>query len=184
MQIIHKLKSFLQKYLFPILKKIMSFILIGMVCCYILTILVAVIINRNGLYKIEEYDKCLNNIQYKSSVEHFPVYSSFLTLEAKLYCHPGKFQGDGEVVVLQIYADENFINTELKKHIFLNPDGKQYKIYNSVLSALGINDKDVIYYILKNNDNDYYYKQYFPYFTGIAVDKKKKFIVYYYIQPD
>ena len=47
-----------------------------------------------------------------------------------------------------------------------------------------INPENLTYYILDAKDNFNEDDRYFPYFTGIGVDKNYEYILYYYIKPD
>ena len=51
-------------------------------------------------------------------------------------------------------------------------------------SELVDTDKNTLtFYVLKTKDNEQLAKEYFPYFSGIGVDKNINSILYYYIQP-
>ena len=141
--------------------------------------------DKSTITNPEEYNKCIESVQNSDKIAHFPKNITD-TDNANLYCHPGHYKGDGELVILKLKSNKIFIEKELKSHSFLNsnePIGTKQNIYYMPTEKVGIPNEDLTFYILKNEDNKYYYKQYFPYFTGIGIDKNLENIVYYYIEP-
>ena len=47
-----------------------------------------------------------------------------------------------------------------------------------------ISSKDMTFYVIDDESNKPYYEKYFPYFSGIGVDKNYKYILFYYTCPD
>lgn len=143
------------------------------------------ILNAEPVSKIKDYEKCLDIVLNKDKIRHFPK-SIPTGAKSYLYCYPADYEGQGELVILRLTTDKSYIQKELNSHTFLNseiPIGTAQNIYNMPTETVGISKEDLTFYVLKNADNKYYYKTYFPYFTGIGVDKNMENIVYYYIDP-
>ncbi|MBP3820308.1 hypothetical protein J6G99_01530 [bacterium] len=141
--------------------------------------------NTEPVSKIKDYGKCLEAVLHKDKIHHFPK-SIPTGAKSYLYCYPADYEGQGELVILRLTTDKSYIQKELNSHTFLNaktPVGTVQNIYNMPTETVGISNEDLTFYVLKNADNEYYYKTYFPYFTGIGVDKNMENIVYYYIDP-
>jgi hypothetical protein len=137
------------------------------------------------IQRITDYEKCIEAVINKDKIRHFP---KSIPAEAKsyLYCYPANYERQGELVILRLTANKSYIQKEMSTQTFLNsetPIGTVQNIYNMPTETVGISNKELTFYVLKNEDNEYYYKTYFPYFTGIGVDKNLENIVYYYIDP-
>lgn len=65
----------------------------------------------------------------------------------------------------KLYLDEYILN------FIPNDDGR-------------ISSDGFTFYVIKDKENESYYKQYFPYFTSIGVDKNLEYIIYYYMLPN
>ena len=166
---------------FKLILKILLEIIIGI----ILFLILLLIPKSKPISKIQDYTECINAIQNKEKITHFPKIIP-TNAKAQLYCYPAEYNGQGELVILRLTTDKTYIEYELKSHTFLNsqtPIGTGQNIYNMPTETVGIPKEDLTFYVLKNKDNEYYYKTYFPYFTGIGVDKNLENIVYYYIEP-
>jgi len=178
------------------LKKILKFILIALLLLLfiiILGLLVAFIVysflKGSTVYKnIREYNKCIESEYYKEDIKHFPKTIPENFYEANLYCYPSRFEYDGALILLKLKVDKEYIKNELSNHKFLNsktPVGTVQKIYHMPSEkTVGIDRNSLTYYVLDDKDNYNENSQYFPYFTGIGIDKNYEYILYYYIRPD
>ena len=140
---------------------------------------------RKPISKITHYEKCLVAVLNKDKIRHFPK-SIPTGAKSYLYCYPADYEGQGELVILRLTTDKSYIQKELNSHTFLNAEtkiGTSQKIYFMPTEDVGISNKELTFYVLKDKDNESFYKTYFPYFTGIGVDKNMENIVYYYIEP-
>ena len=166
--------------------KILLSIIIGItIFIAVIGIALFLIPNTEPVSKIKDYEKCLELVLNKDKISHFPK-SIPTGAKSYLYCYPADYEGQGELVILRLTTDKSYIQKELNSHTFLNseiPIGTAQNIYNMPTETVGISKEDLTFYVLKNADNKYYYKTYFPYFTGIGVDKNMENIVYYYIDP-
>lgn len=171
---------------FKLILKILLGIIIGIIFFLFVSLFIIMLIpSPKPISKINDYEKCLESVLNKDKIRHFP---KFIPPEAKsyLYCYPADYEGQGELVILRLTTDKSYIQKELNSHTFLNAKtqvGTVQNIYNMPTETVGISNKDLTFYVLKDADNEYYYKTYFPYFTGIGVDKNMENIVYYYIEP-
>ena len=143
------------------------------------------ILNTEPVSKIKDYEKCLELVLNKDKIRHFP---KAIPTGAKsyLYCYPADYEGQGELVILRLTTDKSYIQKELNSHTFLNAEtkiGTSQEIYFMPTENVEISNKELTFYVLKDKDNEAFYKTYFPYFTGIGVDKNMENIVYYYIEP-
>ena len=125
----------------------------------------------------KKYKRALNVIKEQDMITHFPKAIPNDAKNVKLYCHTSKY--NGETLLLKFKVDESYIEQELKNHKFINTDGSQQKLYN-FYSGNGIKPDGFIFYVLDNEDNRYKYKEHFPFFNGIGVDKDNNYILYYY----
>ena len=151
----------------------------------VISIALFLIPNTQPVSKIKDYEKCLKLVLNKDKISHAPK-SIPTGAKSYLYCYPANYEGQGKLVILRLTTDKSYIQKELNSHTFLNseiPIGTAQNIYNMPTETVGISKEDLTFYVLKNTDNKYYYKTYFPYFTGIGVDKNMENIVYYYIDP-
>ena len=140
---------------------------------------------RKPISKITHYEKCLVAVLNKDKIRHFPK-SIPAGAKSYLYCYPADYEGQGELVILRLTTDKSYIQKELNSHTFLNAEtkiGTSQEIYFMPTENVEISNKELTFYVLKDKDNEVFYKTYFPYFTGIGVDKNMENIVYYYIEP-
>lgn len=92
-----------------------------------------------------------------------------------------------ECLLLKFKINKEYIENELKTHEFLNSDtpiGAKQDIYFIPNDNGRISSEGFTFYVIKDNENESYYKQYFPYFTSIGVDKSLEYIIYYYMLPN
>ncbi len=92
-----------------------------------------------------------------------------------------------ECLLLKFKINKEYIENELKKHEFLNADtpiGTKQDIYFIPSDDGRISSDGFTFYVIKDKENESYYKQYFPFFTSIGVDKNLEHIIYYYILPN
>jgi len=166
--------------------KILLSVIIGIaIFIAVLGIVLFLIPSTRPITEINDYKKCLDTVLNNDKIRHFPK-SIPAGSKSYLYCYPADYEGQGELVILRLTTDKSYIQKELNSHTFLNseiPIGTAQNIYNMPTETVGISKEDLTFYVLKNADNKYYYKTYFPYFTGIGVDKNMENIVYYYIDP-
>lgn len=171
---------------FKFILKILVGIVIGIISFIFVSLLVLMLMpSSKSISKIQDYTECINAIQNKEKISHFPK-AIPTDVKAQLYCFPAEYNGQGELVILRLTTDRTYIENELKSHTFLNsqaPIGTIQEVYYMPTETVGIPKEDLTFYVLKNKDNEYYYKTYFPYFTGIGVDKNLENLVYYYIEP-
>ena len=134
---------------------------------------------------IKKYDKCIKSVKYPENIKHFPKTISENLDGAKFYCYTSDYYG--ELVLLLLKADKNYINLELKSHKFINSEdeiGDYQEIYYMPSERVGVqNNADLTYYVLDNTDNRHYYPKIFPYYNGIGVDRNLEHILYYHITP-
>ena len=143
------------------------------------------ILNTEPVSKIKDYEKCLELVLNKDKIRHFPK-AIPTGARSYLYCYPADYKGQGELVILRLTTDKSYIQKELNSHTFLNAEtkiGTSQEIYFMPTENVEISNKELTFYVLKDKDNEAFYKTYFPYFTGIGVDKNMENIVYYYIEP-
>ena len=138
------------------------------------------------IYKnAKDYEKCVERKYEQVNINHFPKVIPDKSKEVKLYCDTSSWDG---IIMLKYKADKNYIESELKKHEFLNSDepiGSIQKTYNMHPELVGLEAKDITYYALKTEDNEYAQERgYFPHYTGIGVSNDMNYILYYTITPD
>ena len=135
-----------------------------------------------------DYNKCLKSEYSQESIKHFPKTIPDNVQEVILYCVPANNKYDGSLILLKLKVDKEYIKNELNSYKFLNsktPVGTPQKIYHMPSeNTVGIDRNKLTYYVLDNKDNEWASKLYFPYFTGIGVDKNYEYILYYYIMHD
>ena len=123
----------------------------------------------------------------QTEIRHFPKSIPDNAKDVQMYCWPGSFERDSELFLLKFKTNQSYVREELKKNKFLNektPVGAKQKIYNMPSEFVGINEHELTYYVLNNIGNHNEDSEYFPYYTGIGVDKSLNTILYYYIAPD
>lgn len=168
--------------------KIILFIVLFFLILFIVGVVCIVhILFPPPLKDIKNYNKCFQSIKYPEDIQHFPKEISSNRKNAKFYCYPGDVMGYGELILLSLKVDKDYVQQELKKHKFFNantPIGAKQQIYHMPSDFVGINNQDLTYYVLKNDTNYKEGEEYFPYFTGIGISKDMNTILYYYIRPD
>ena len=133
-----------------------------------------------------KYSECLNSAYYKSNIAHFPNEIPSDAKNVKFYCITSDNTYDGELILLKFKTNTDYIKKELSSKSFINSDDKVgtfQNIYNMPLNLIRDDYKKYTYYVISNYENKSVYKEYFPYYTGIGVDKELKTIMYYYITP-
>ena len=157
--------------------------------CLCLMIIIALFFKKNQfdtsvITNVNDYDFALRNIKRQEKIQHFPKIIPSEAKNIKLYSWSSDV--NEELLLLQFKTSKEYISKELKKFAFLNGDspvGNKQKIYNFPNKPGFISPDKYTFFVLKNDDNEYVFKKYFPYFTGIGVDKKLEHIIYYYIEP-
>ena len=137
---------------------------------------------------VQDYQTCLDKHYYKEDISHFPKIIPEGAKDVRLRCFPCTSKGGQGSILLKYKADKNYIESELKKYEFINPDepiGTPQKIYNMPSKFVGINPEDMTYYPIKTPSNESANERgYFPYYSGIGVSKNMDYILYYEIVPD
>lgn len=170
--------------------KIILIALIVLIIMFVLFIAFAIFsfFKDSIIYKnINDYDKCIKSEYYQESISHFPNTIPENIKEANLYCFPSRYEYDGALILLKLKADKKYIENEFHKNKFLNSKtkvGTVQKIYNMPSERVGIEQDQLTYYVLDDKSNYDENGEYFPYFTGIGIDKNYEYILYYYIKPD
>ena len=145
-------------------------------------------LNSHTVYKnIRNYNKCIESEYYQERIKHFPKTIPDNVYEAKLYCCPSRFEYDGASILLKLKVDKEYIKNEISTHKFSNaktPVGTRQKIYHMPSEIVGIERDKLTYFVLNDESNYNEGEEYFPYFTGIGIDKNYEYIMYYYIRPD
>ena len=175
-------------------KKLLKIILIALLVFIIILGLFAVYVIYSFLEKPTVYEKandyaeCLESEYYQNNIKHFPKAIPDNAQEVNLYCLPSHFEHDGALILLKMKVDKEYIKAELNNHKFLNsktPVGTVQKIYHMPSeTTVGIDRNELTYYVIDDKYNYNEGQEYFPYFTGIGVDKNYEYILYYYISPD
>ena len=171
---------------FKLILKMLLRIIIGIICFLFISLFIIMLIQSpKPISKITDYKKCLEAVINKDKIRHFP---KSIPPEAKsyLYCYPADYEGQGELVILRLTTDKSYIQKELSVHSFLNAEtkiGTSQEIYFMPTENVEISNKELTFFVLRDKDNESFYKAYFPYFTGIGVDRNLENIVYYYIEP-
>lgn len=175
------------KYKFSLVDKLLIFGLVSpfvIIICAIFIFLIALFMHDD----VQDYPTCLEKNYYKENIKHFPKTIPEKAEEIEFYCFPALYERDGSLIMLKYKADKNYIESELKKHEFLNSDepiGSIQKTYNMHPELVGLEAKDITYYALKTEDNEYAQERgYFPHYTGIGVSNDMNYILYYTITPD
>ena len=136
---------------------------------------------------IKDYEKCLTETLNKNNITHFPKVIPNNAEKIKFYCIPAKDEYSSGLYLLKFEIDDKYIDNEFKIHDFLNTYDKlgvPQKIYNMPSKYVGIKSEDLTYYVIKNKSNLSVKYKYFPYFSGIGINKDKNTILYYLINPD
>ena len=92
-----------------------------------------------------------------------------------------------ELLLLKFKTNKKFIQDVFNNNKFINenlPVGAEQEIYFMPSDNGRISSNDMTFYVIKDESNLEHYKKYFPYFSGIGVDKNYNYILYYYICPD
>lgn len=172
-----------KKSLFKIIISLLA-VVVGL---FVLLFLGLQLLVPTGYRNTKDYKLCLDSVFYKSDIEHFPKTIPNSADEVKLYCIPGTYEFDGALVLLKFKIDKAYIEKELRQHQFVNSNtrvGTVQKIYNMPSKFVGMDNTKLTYFVINNKENYNENEEYFPYFTGIGVDKNFEYILYYYIKPD
>ncbi len=132
-----------------------------------------------------QYEKVLKEIIRQEKIYFFPKKIPSNANEVQIFAYYDDVER--ECIVLKFKINKEYIESELKKHEFLNANealGTQQNIYNIPTDDGRISIKNFTFYVLKDKENEAYYQEYFPYFTSIGVDKNLEHIIYYYILPN
>lgn len=132
-----------------------------------------------------QYEKVLKEIIRQEKIYFFPKKIPSDATEIQIFAYYDDVER--ECIVLKFKINKEYIESELKKHEFLNANealGTKQNIYNIPTDDGRISIKDFTFYVLKDKENEAYYQEYFPYFTSIGVDKNLEHIIYYYILPN
>ena len=178
------------KYKFSLVDKLLIF---GLVASFVI-MMGAIFIFFIALFMplfyddVQDYSTCLEEHYYKEGISHFPKTIPEYAKDVRLRCFPCTSAGGQGSILLKYKADKNYIESELKKHEYINPDdpiGAPQKIYSMPSKFIGIDPEDMTYYPIKNPSNESANERgYFPYYSGIGVSKNMDYILYYEIVPD
>lgn len=138
----------------------------------------------NTITNPSDYEKALSVISNKKEIVHFPKTIPNDATDVKLYCW--KSSTNGELLILTFKINKEYLSNELKRHTFINQNdivGSKQNIY-FFPQKCQIKPEKFTFYVLKTENNISVYKDYFPYFSGIGIDKNFEKIIYYYIEPD
>ena len=138
----------------------------------------------SAITNVSEYNIALKNIREQNEILHFPKNIPDEAKNVKLYCISTDY--NGELFLLQFKTNKQYIVNELKKFSFINenfPVGEKQSIYSFPQKPGFLKTEKFTFYVLKNTNNAQVYNTYFPYFSGIGVDKNFEHIIYYYINP-
>ncbi len=175
------------KKLTPTVKKISENLLIGLTILIIIGFYLLgysiLFSDSASIYEdIKDYNKIARKIQKENDISHFPKTIPETAEDPQLWGYLGDLKG--EVFILKFGADKEFIQKELKKHKFLNantPIGTKQKIYFMYTDDGRITSDGYTFYVLDKEGNYNENEKYFPYYSGIAVDKNMSHILYYHI---
>lgn len=134
---------------------------------------------------VQKYENVLSSIEKQSEINHFPKEIPLEAKDVKFYYWTSST--NGSLLLLQFKINEKYIQNELKRLSFINyyqQIGCRQNIYHFPYQKGFINPNNLTFFVLKNKDNEYIFKKYFPYFSGIGIDRTMEHIVYYYIEPD
>ena len=148
-------------------------------------LLFGVFYSNRPITSIQKYKSVLSSIEKQSEIIHFPKTIPNDAKDVKFYYWTSSM--NGSLLLLQFKINKKYIQNELKRLSFINyyqPIGCRQNIYHFPHQKDFINPNNLTFYVLKNKDNEYIFKKYFPYFSGIGVDRTMEHIVYYYIEPD
>ena len=138
----------------------------------------------SAITDVSEYNMALKKIKQQNEILHFPPKIPYEVKDVKLYCLSTDY--NGELFLLQFKTNKQYIVNELKKFSFINekfPVGEKQIIYSFPQKPGFLKAEKITFYVLKNTYNEQVFNTYFPYFSGIGVDKKFEHIIYYYINP-
>lgn len=178
-----------------IMKKSLRIVLI-LIAIVIYTVLVAVL-TLAGLFfylihynrehstttDINDYKTCLNKIEYKEVIGHFPDKFPQEAKNLKFYCYIDEIGSNGNLVLLTFETNEKYITDELQKLEYINDDSSHEtlkNIYPIPSEKADIPQKELTFYF---KDNGKYHKNGVPYFSGIGINKNKTNILYYCLLP-
>ena len=165
-------------------KKFLIILFIVIVLIFFLFVSKNIFSSNSVVTNINDYEHAKKIIKNQNYIQHFPKFISVQSTDTKLYSWSSEF--DGELIILQLKIDRNYIMQELKKNDFINENsivGDNQKIYHFPKLKGFICPNKYTFYVLKNENNKSVYPKYFPYFNGIGVDSKYEHIIYYYIEP-
>lgn len=186
-------KEYLKKLIFKMLIAIAIILVILLslfvTIAFIVIFIISSLSQETTVYKTpNQYNTCLKSEYYQENIKHFPKNIPDHAQEVSLYCAPAGYKYDSALILLKLKIDKEYIKNELNNHKFLNsktPVGTVQKIYHMPSeSTVGIDRNKLTYYVLDDKYNYNEDGQYFPYFTGIGIDKNYEYILYYYINPD
>lgn len=131
----------------------------------------------------KDYTQAINSIKQQDKISHFPKNIPAEAEDVQLYCYTSDLHG--ELFQLRFKINKEYIKNELKKYSFINTDTK-IGIRQNIYHMPFMNKEDLknfTFYVLKNQENEYFFDEYFPYSNGIGISKNMDYIMYYYIEP-
>ena len=138
---------------------------------------------KNILTNPKDYPKAYTSVENQNKISHFPQKIPTDAKNVKMYCKTSQY---GEnVFLLEFSTDKNYIQQELNKHKFINKDtkiGENQTIYH-FYSNNGIKPDGYTFFVIDDNENREYSTKYFPYYSGIGINKAEDKILYYFFYP-
>lgn len=131
----------------------------------------------------KDYQKALNQIHSQNKIIHFP--SEIPNDAENIQFYSSISENDEEIILLKLKTNNNYINKELSKYKFLNSDtalGTPQKIYHMYTDNNRIKIDGLTWYVINDDENRKFYQKYFPYYSGVGINKNLDEILYYYIR--
>ena len=167
-------------------EKIFIFLIIVIVCLFIFSEKIMLWMLTPTTYRNpSDYKKVLTNIENADKVSHFPKIIPNDAENVQIYGYVSAF--GRELLILKFKTNKKYIQDVFNNNKFINantPVGTKQKIYFMPSDNGRISSKDMTFYVIDDESNKPYYEKYFPYFSGIGVDKNYKYILFYYTCPD
>ena len=178
------LRYFIMKFIFRAIGIILKISLFAYLGYYLLLFFLMLKLNNQNITikNPSKYDKAYSIIKAKNKITHFPKVIPSNAKKVKMYCYTSDF--NGEIFLLEFKIDKNYIEQELLKHKFVNipKTGEMQAIYH-FYEGNGIKHDGYMFYVIDDEENREYSAKYFPYFSGIGVNKNMDYILYYFFYP-
>ncbi len=191
-------KTFLK---YPKTTKIISAILMTItigyfqIFAYVVAFACASIFTLEPVYNtIDKYEEALQASNKQICIQHFPKKIPKNAKNIQFLRRYNNWFGSEEIY-LKFDIDKNYIENELKKYKFNYKEGVEadnaeptlFRHHDNILVEMGIPYKKregFTFYIIHDYESETPRQNYFLYYYGIAVNKSKTTIVYFYENPD